>query len=108
MEPLGRAARAELLVELGEAHMHAGVSDATERLREAFTLQDDPRTRAEICLAMGQALFSRGEFEAARDAFRRGFEQVPDDTDDLLLELRAWYVTDARHDLPLPAAPPRG
>ena len=105
MEPLGRAARVEILVELGEAQMHAGVGEPIERLREALRrLGADPRERAEICLVIGRALFSRGEFEAAKDAFRRGFEQVPDDADDLLLELRAWYVTDGRHDLPLPAA----
>ena len=104
MEPLARPERAEILVELGEAQLHAGVSDATERLREALVLQDDPRARAEICLATGRALFTRGQFDAAKDAFRRGFEEAPEDADDLRLELRAWYITDARHDLPLPAA----
>ncbi len=101
-ETVPRLVRADLLVELGEAQLHAGVSGATERMREALGLQEDPLARAEICLGLGRALFARGEFQAARDSFARGLEDLPDGRDDLLLELRAWYVTDAHNDLPLP------
>ncbi len=92
-ETVPRSVRAELLVELGEAQLHAGASGATERMGEALGLQDDPRARAEICLAMGRAQFTRGQFDTARDSFARGLQDLPDDADDLLLELRAWYAT---------------
>lgn len=41
-----RALRAELLLELGEAQLHAGIPGATARIRETLQLQDDPRRRA--------------------------------------------------------------
>jgi DNA-binding CsgD family transcriptional regulator len=93
-----RRQRAELLLELGEAQLQAGVAGATGRMREALEIHDDPRRRAEICLTLGRALFSTGEDAAARDAFGRGLRELPDGEDDLLLELRGWYIAVARAD----------
>ena len=88
-----RALRAELLVELAEAQLKAGLPGAAQHMREALDLQDEPRGRAELCLALGRGLFSMGDAAAAREVFRRGLGELGDDEDDLSLELRAWYVT---------------
>ena len=45
-----RELRAELLLELAEAELHAGIPGATARVRAALDLQEDPRRRAESCL----------------------------------------------------------
>ena len=88
-----RALRAKLLVELAEAQLTAGLPGAAQHMREALDLQDEPRGRAELCLALGRGLFSMGDADAARDVFRRGLGELGDDEDDLSLELGAWSVT---------------
>ena len=85
--------RVELLFELGVAQLQAGLGGATQRMREALELSTDPRRRAEICLALGRGLWSAGDYAAAREALGHGLAELPDETDDLALELRAWYVT---------------
>jgi hypothetical protein len=52
LEEASQRARAELLLELGEAQLRAGVSGATKHIREALDLSTDRRRRAEICLAL--------------------------------------------------------
>jgi DNA-binding CsgD family transcriptional regulator len=96
------AARAELLLELGEAQLHAGLAGATQRMREALDMHADPRRRAEICLTLGRALFSTGDYASAREARRRGLGELPDEDDDLVLELHGWYITIAGDDPGLP------
>ena len=93
-----RGERAELLVELGEARLRAGMPSGTERIREALALHADPRRRAEICLVLGRALFAAGEDGPAREALREGLRELPDGEDDLLADLRGWYVAVARED----------
>jgi DNA-binding CsgD family transcriptional regulator len=84
--------RAELLVELGETQLQAGLPRATHRIREALELSADPRRRAEICLALGRALFTISDYDGAQVAFARGLTELPEQDDDLLLALRTWYV----------------
>jgi tetratricopeptide (TPR) repeat protein len=103
LEAIPDATRAELLLELGDARLQAGVAGAADSIREAVELCADPRKRAETHLALGRALFATGEYEPARSAFRLGLAELRDDDDELFLELRAWYVTDAQNELPLPA-----
>jgi DNA-binding CsgD family transcriptional regulator len=97
-----RAIRAELLAELGEAQLQAGMPDAARRLREALDLHVDPRRRAEISLTLGRALFSVGSFPAARQAVRAGLAGLPEGNDDLLLEPWAWFIRDAQGEWGLP------
>jgi DNA-binding CsgD family transcriptional regulator len=104
LETMPQAARSAVLLELGEIQLQAGLAGAAHRMREALELNADPRARAEICLALGRALFTTGQYDAARETFRSGLAELSNDDDDLFLELRAWYVTDAQHDLPLSAA----
>jgi hypothetical protein len=93
-----RGARAELLLELGEAQLRAGMPGASERIREALELHADPRRRAEICLMLGRALFYTGADVAACEALRQGLAELPDGDDDVSLELRGWYIAVARED----------
>jgi DNA-binding CsgD family transcriptional regulator len=95
--------RAELLLELGEAQLRAGVAGATERLREALELDIDSRQQARILLTLGRALFSTGEYVHAREALRRGLAQLPEGDDELSLELSGWSIALARDDSGLPA-----
>ena len=61
-------------------------------MREALDLQDVPRGRAELCLALGRGLFSMGDAAAAREVFPSGLGELGDDEDDLSLELRARHA----------------
>ena len=90
--------RAELLLELGEPRLRAGMPGGTERIREGLELHADPRRRAEICLILGRAFFSAGEDGPAREALREGLRELPDGEDDLLAELRGWYMAVAREE----------
>jgi DNA-binding CsgD family transcriptional regulator len=96
------ASRAELLLELGQAQLHAGSADGIRSMREALELYADSRIRAEICLTTGRALFGMGDYEAAREMFGRGLDEIADVEGDLFLELRSWHVTDSQNVVPLP------
>ncbi len=97
-ETPSRELRGDLLLELGEARLHAGIDGATDSMREALALRSDARQRAEVALMLGRALFSTGKVEEAQESFAQGMAEVTDTEDDLFLELRAWYTADSRHD----------
>jgi DNA-binding CsgD family transcriptional regulator len=99
--------RAELLLELGEAQLQAGIAGATERLREALELNTDSRQQARILLTLARGLFSTGEYVQAREALRRGLAQLPGGDDELSLELSGWSIELARDDPGLPAVTQR-
>ncbi|MGO9957197.1 MAG: helix-turn-helix transcriptional regulator [Solirubrobacteraceae bacterium] len=84
--------RAELLLELGEVQLHAGLPGATERIREALELCTDARRRADVCLSLGRARFAAGDYEGALGALRCGLAELPGEDDDLSLELRGWCI----------------
>ena len=94
------ALRAELLLELGETQLQAGLPGATERFRRARDLSTDPHRRTEICIALGRARFSAGDWVGAREAFRDGVAELPDGDADLALELHHWCVTVGLDGLP--------
>jgi DNA-binding CsgD family transcriptional regulator len=94
--------RADLLREIGEAQLQAGLGGATERLEQALELAADPAQQARILLALGRALFSTGEYVRAREALRQGLAQLPSG-EDLSLELSGWSIAVARDNPRLPA-----
>jgi DNA-binding CsgD family transcriptional regulator len=98
-----RDVRAELLLELGAAHLKAGLPGATEHIAGALALQTDPRRQARILLTLGRALFSTGDYSRARDALRRGLAELPGAEDDLSLELSGWSIALAHKDPGSPA-----
>jgi DNA-binding CsgD family transcriptional regulator len=84
--------RVELLLELAEAQLHAGLPGVTEHMRQALELSTDPYRRAEIRLALGRGRFFAGDWPGAREAFRDGVAAVPAGHDELLLELHTWHA----------------
>ncbi|MBV9001636.1 MAG: AAA family ATPase [Solirubrobacterales bacterium] len=94
--------RAELMLELGEAQMQAGIAGASERFQQALELATDAGQRAKILLTLGRALFSTGEYVRAREALRRGLAQLPTG-DEASLELSGWSIALAREKPRLPA-----
>jgi DNA-binding CsgD family transcriptional regulator len=94
--------RADLLREIGEAQLQAGLGGATERLEHALELATDPGQQARILLTLGRALFSTGEYVRAREALRQGLAQLPSG-EDLSLELSGWSIAVARDQARLPA-----
>ncbi len=95
-------ARAELLLELGQARLQAGIAGATECLREALELDTDSRQQARILVTLAKGLFSTAEYVQAREALRRGLAQLPSGDDELALELSGWSIALARDDSGLP------
>ncbi len=87
-----RALRSELLLELGQVQLHAGIPGAAEHIRATLELQDDPRHRAEICLKLGHALVYTGDCAAGRDAFSEGLAQLDDTEDDLFQIAQALFI----------------
>jgi DNA-binding CsgD family transcriptional regulator len=94
--------RADLLREIGEAQLQAGLGGASERLEQALELATDPEQQARILLTLGRALFSTGEYVRAREALRQGLAQLPSG-EDLSLELSGWSIAVARDNPRLPA-----
>ena len=94
--------RAELLLELGQAQMQAGIAGASERFEQALELATDPGRRAQILLTLGRALFSTGEYVRAREVLRRGLAQLPTG-DEASLELSGWSIALAREEPRFPA-----
>jgi DNA-binding CsgD family transcriptional regulator len=88
-----RANRAELMVRLGTAQLHAGRTGAAETLRAAREAEPDPHRRASIGLALGRARFLTGDHVGARDALRTALAERPAVDDDLSRELGAWLVS---------------
>lgn len=99
--------RAELLLDLGEAQLQAGMAGATERLQEALDLTTDSRQQARVLLTLARGLFSTGEYVQAREALRRGLAQLPVGDDELSLELSGWSIELAREDPGLTAVTQR-
>ncbi len=54
--------RAELLAELAQAEVRAGLPEATARLTHAIEACQDPRQRAELSLTLGAAHYRKGDY----------------------------------------------
>ena len=97
-ESVSRAVRAELLVALGDAQLHAGIAAGFDSLRDAIELEAPGRRRAEVYLKLGRALFPTGDHGASHRAFVAGLREDIANDDDLLIELSAWSVTNTSSD----------
>jgi DNA-binding CsgD family transcriptional regulator len=60
-----RADHGELLAELAQAEVDAGLPEATTRLKDAIEAYDDPRRRAELSLTLGAAHYRDGDYGEA-------------------------------------------
>ena len=75
-EPPTPAARARVLVELGEAEALTGQGDAVGRMNRALDLIDAPVDRARVLERLGWTLQKAGDMVGAVDAFGRGVEEL--------------------------------
>jgi DNA-binding CsgD family transcriptional regulator len=88
-EPPGAERRGEVLAELGAAEAAAGIPAAAEHLAAAAAQSPEPRRRAELGLARGQALYAHGLHEQAAAAYDQGLMELPTEHGDRdALELR--------------------
>ena len=85
--------RAELLLELGEAQLRAGLPGAARSMREGLAISTDPRRRAAIGLSLARALFATGDWPAALETLSRQLTELPEGDDEAFLELRTLYIT---------------
>lgn len=102
-ESIDQPLRTELLLELGEAQLDAGIAEGFGSLRAAIELQPPGRVRAETRLKLGRALFATADYLGAREAFTAALSEQLDPTDDLFMELSAWSVTDTRFEPVMPS-----
>jgi DNA-binding CsgD family transcriptional regulator len=94
--PAGR--RAALLIDLGRAEALAGHPTASDRLRAAIKLLDEPRERAQALAQLGRALYIAGDNPAAASAFDEGLRILGGADRVLHEELTAGYLGAARLD----------
>jgi DNA-binding CsgD family transcriptional regulator len=55
----------DLLAELAQAEVQAGLPEATARLSDAIAVCEEPRQRAELALTLGAAQYRNGEYGSA-------------------------------------------
>ena len=62
LEEGARADHSDLLAELAQAEVRAGLPEAADRLGEAIEASEDPRQRAELSLTLGAAHYRNGAY----------------------------------------------
>lgn len=93
-EPPPAEKRAAVLHELGSAERLTLEPAASEHLREALALTDDPRERAWIALELGRMLFwGEGGGKEAIDVFEKAIGELAEDDSDLRQRLEAGLLT---------------
>lgn len=90
--------RARLLTDLGRAEARAGRPSATDRLRAAVELLEEPAARARALAQLGHALYAGGDNQGAASAFDEGLRVLGGADPALEEELTAGYVGAARLD----------
>lgn len=90
--------RAELLIDLARAEALAGMPGATDRLRTAVALLDQPTARARALAQLGQALYTAGDNPGAASAFDEGLRILDGADPELEEQLTAGYLGAARLD----------
>jgi len=93
-EPPPAEQRAAVLHELGSAERLTLEPAASEHLRKALALTDDPRERAWIALELGRMLFwGEGGGKEAIDVFEKAIGELAEDDSDLRQRLEAGLLT---------------
>jgi DNA-binding CsgD family transcriptional regulator len=95
-EPPPDERRAEILIDLGRAEALAGIATASDRLRAAVALLDQPQARARALAQLGQALYAVGDNPGAASAFDEGLRVLDGADAELAEELTAGYLGAAR------------
>ena len=95
-EPPARSTRAEVLLELGATEALQRPADAIAHLEQALSAAETPRQRAEIALALGDALAGSGRLAEAIPVLDRGLRELDRTRDQLHAHLEAALIATAR------------
>ncbi|MGN6169553.1 MAG: LuxR C-terminal-related transcriptional regulator [Solirubrobacteraceae bacterium] len=85
----------ELLGELGEAELQAGLPKAAQRLRDAIEVTDARPRRARLALSQGEALYDQGRYRESADVLAEVLSHPDDCQDGLADELSAAFIASA-------------
>jgi DNA-binding CsgD family transcriptional regulator len=85
----------ELLGELGEAELQAGLPKAAQRLRDAIEVTDERPRRARLALSQGEALYDQGRYRESADVLAEVLTHPDDCQDGLADELSAAFIASA-------------
>lgn len=82
----------ELLGELGEAELHAGLPEAAERLHDAIEVTEESPRRAQLALSQGEALYDQRRYRESAEVLAQALANPGECDDGLVDELRASYI----------------
>jgi DNA-binding CsgD family transcriptional regulator len=82
----------EVLGELGQAELGAGLPDAMERLEEAIGAAPEQPQRAQLALTHGEGLYRQGRYRDAAQVLSSALDGLVDADQSLADELEAAYV----------------
>ena len=85
----------ELLGELGEAELQAGLPEAAARLQHAIEVTHEPPRRAQLALSQGEALYDQRRYRESAEVLAGTLADPGDCEDGLVDELNAAYIAAA-------------
>ena len=85
----------ELLGELGEAELQAGLPEAAARLQHAIEVTDEPPRRAQLALSQGEALYDQRRYRESAEVLAGTLADPGEREDGLVDELNAAYIAAA-------------
>jgi tetratricopeptide (TPR) repeat protein len=85
----------ELLGELGEASLQAGLPKAAQRLQDAIEVTDERPRRAQLALSQGEALYDQGRYLESAEMLATEIDKLGEDVDGIADELQAAYIAAA-------------
>ena len=88
-------AYSELLGELGEAELQAGMPKAAQSLQDAIEVTDERPRRARLALSQGEALYEQGRYRESADVLAEALTHPDDCEDGLADELSAAFIAAA-------------
>jgi DNA-binding CsgD family transcriptional regulator len=91
-EPASDTDRPDLLVQLGLAAMLVNPSKSARYLTLALDLRDEPNRRAELAIALGNALVFAGRGASATTVYQRALDELGDEHEDLRRRVSAGLV----------------
>ena len=97
-EPPADVIKAEVLLELGAAERDGGLPAATDHMREAIALIDEPSRRAHAALALATALSERLRWREAAEVARAALADLGEEERELVLTLQAILADCVRMD----------
>jgi DNA-binding CsgD family transcriptional regulator len=91
----GHEEYSELLGELGEAELEAGLPKAAERLQDAIDVTDERLRRAQLALSQGEALYNQHRYRESADVIANALASPENYAERFAHELNAAYIAAA-------------